>query len=170
MGYRIEDINQCDEARFIELLGGIFEHSPWVAELVHDRRPFASRDELHEVMSAAVRQAPRFQRMSLLCSHPELAGREAESNELTHESRREQKGAGLDQCSARELEKIRYLNRAYRDKFEFPFIIAVTGLDKYAIIEAMERRLDNESVAEFESALVEVEKIARIRLHALIDE
>ena len=170
MGWRIEDLNQCDEARFVELLGGVFEHSPWVAELVFDRRPFVSRENLLRVMTAEVRKAPRFQRMALLCSHPELAGREAEANRLTSDSRREQKGAGLDQCSADELEKIRALNRAYRDKFEFPFIIAVTGLDRHAIIAAMERRLGNEPEAEFESALDEVGKIARIRLEALIDE
>jgi 2-oxo-4-hydroxy-4-carboxy-5-ureidoimidazoline decarboxylase len=170
MGYRIEDINQCDEACFIELLGGIFEHSPWIAELVYDQRPFASRDRLHEVMVTAVRQAPQFQRMALLCSHPELAGREARDGDLTRASRREQAGAGLDRCSAEELEKIEFLNRAYRDKFEFPFIIAVAGLDKQQIIAAMENRLANDPETEFESALDEIEKIARIRIDALIDE
>lgn len=170
MGYRIEDINQCDEVRFIELLGGIFEHSPWIAELVYDQRPFESREALHQVMSAAVRRAPRFQRMALLCSHPELAGSEARAGDLTRASRQEQSGAGLDQCSAEELETIEALNRAYRDKFEFPFVIAVAGLDKRRIIAAMESRLGNDPETEFESALDEVEKIARIRIDALIDE
>ena len=169
MGYRIEDINQCEETRFIELLGGIFEHSPWVAELVYDRRPYASREALHEIMAEAVRRAPRFQRMALLCNHPELAGREARAGNLTRDSRREQSGAGLDQCSIAELEHIQLLNRAYREKFEFPFIIAVSGLDKRQIIEAMERRLRNEQSDEFATALGEVEKIARIRIDALID-
>jgi len=169
MGYRIEDINQCDEKRFIELLGGIFEHSPWIAELVYDRRPFASREALHEIMAEAVRRAPQFQHMALLCNHPELAGREARAGNLTRDSRREQSGAGLDQCSAAELEHIQALNRAYREKFEFPFIIAVSGLDKRQIIEAMERRLRNEQSDEFATALGEVEKIARIRIDALID-
>lgn len=169
MSYRIDDINQCDEARFIELLGAIFEHSPWVAELVFDQRPFASRAALHAAMAAAVRRSPRFQRMALLCSHPELAGREARAGDLTRESRREQAGAGLDQCSADELEKIDSLNRAYREKFEFPFIIAVAGLDKRQIIAAMERRLGNDAATEFDTALDEVDKIARIRIDALID-
>lgn len=170
MGYRIEDINQCDEARFVELLGSVFEHSPWVAELAFGRRPFASRKNLHEVMSAVVRRAPRFQRMALLCSHPELAGREARDGGLTRASRQEQSGAGLDRCSAEDLEKIESLNRAYRDKFEFPFVIAVAGLDRQQIIAAMENRLGNDPAVEFECALDEVEKIARIRIDALVDE
>ena len=170
MGLGIDAINRCDEARFVDLLGGIYEHSPWVAELVFDRRPFASRAALHEVMAAEMRRAPRLQRMALLCAHPELAGREAQTDGLTRESRREQRGAGLDQCSPQELDRIRSLNRAYREKFEFPFIIAVTGLDRHDIIAAMERRLANPPEDEFETALDEVEKIARIRLEALLDD
>ena len=165
----IADINQADEARFVELLGGIFEHSPWVAELVYAIRPFTDREHLHREMVAAMRRAPQLQRMALLCAHPELAGREADSGRLTDASQREQAGAGLDQCSPRELQQIKSFNQAYRDRFEFPFIIAVSGLERRQIIAAMERRLDNDSDTEFETALAEVEKIARIRLDALID-
>ena len=170
MGYRIEDINQCDDARFVELLGGVYEHSPWVAEQVQPQRPFASRAGLHQAMSAIVGKAPESRRMELLRSHPELAGREARTGDLTNESRREQAGAGLDQCTAEELKTIESLNRAYRDRFEFPFIIAVTGLGKQQIIAAMETRLGNGPQTEFETALGEVDKIARIRIDALIDE
>lgn len=165
----IDDINNSDEAVFVELLGGIFEHSPWVAELVYSSRPFADTEQLHREMVAAMRRAPQLQRMALLCAHPELAGREADCGSLTDESKREQAGAGLDHCSPRELQKIKSFNLAYRDRFEFPFIIAVTGLDRGQIINAMQRRLGNDSDTEFEAALGEVEKIARIRLDALIE-
>ena len=170
MVYRIGDINACDEAEFVARLGGIFEHSPWVPELVYEKRPFASRAELLRAMAGAVRRAPEMMQFALLCAHPELAGKEAKSGKLTDASKREQAGAGLDQCSAAELEQIAALNRAYRDKFEFPFIIAVTGLDKHQVIAAMTRRLENSRRAEFDTALGEVEKIARIRIDALIDE
>jgi len=169
MGYRIEDLNQSDAARFVEILGGIYEHSPWVAEQVYPRRPFASRTDLHQAMSLIVSEAPEAARMDLLRSHPELAGREARAGDLTRESRREQEGAGLDQCTADELAQIQTLNRAYRDRFDFPFIIAVTGLDKRQIIAAMEQRLGNDSEIEFAAALGEVDKIARIRIDKLID-
>ena len=98
-----------------------------------------------------------------------LGGQQARKGELTAESTREQAGAGLDSCSADELDKIAALNRAYRERFEFPFIIAVTGLDKFQIIAAMERRLGNDRETEFETAIGEVEKIARIRIDQLID-
>jgi 2-oxo-4-hydroxy-4-carboxy-5-ureidoimidazoline decarboxylase len=170
MGIGISQINQSSQARFVELLGAIFEHSPWVAELAYPERPFASRHQLHQVMAAAVKTAPEVQRMALLCHHPELAGREADAGTLTDDSKREQAGAGLDQCTADELLTINSLNQAYRAKFEFPFIIAVTGLDKFQIIAAMQTRLGNSSALEFDTAIGEVEKIARIRIDALIDE
>ena len=169
MGLSIDEINNRSEEGFVSLLAGIFEHSPWVAELVYGQRPFANRDALHRAMVDAMRQAPELQHMALLCSHPELAGREATAGSLTDASQREQSGAGLDQCSADELRKIQKLNQAYRDRFEFPFIVAVTGLDKHQIIAAMERRLANSKSNEFDTALGEVEKIARIRIDALID-
>ena len=170
MGLSIDDINNRSEQDFVDLLGAIFEHSAWVAELVYGQRPFADPDALHRAMVDAMRQAPELLRVALLCSHPELAGKEAKAGSLTDASQREQAGAGLDQCSADELRNIQRLNQAYRDRFEFPFIIAVTGLDKHQIIAAMERRLANSKSTEFDTALGEVEKIARIRIDALIDD
>ena len=170
MGIRINEINHSDPTHFVELLGAIFEHSPWVAELVYPQRPFTSRGELHQVMTDAVKRAPEVQRMALLCQHPELAGREADAGTLTDDSKREQAGAGLNQCTAEELLTIKSLNQAYHTRFGFPFIIAVTGLDKFQIIAAMEKRLNNSVEIEFDTAIGEVEKIARIRIDALIDE
>lgn len=170
MGISIDEINRSSVERFVELLGGIFEHSPWVPKLVYPDRPFESRVALHRAMTTAVRCAPQVDRMDLLCSHPELAGREASEGTLTDASKGEQAGAGLNQCSVAELAKIGTLNQAYRTKFGFPFIIAVTGLDKHQIITAMETRLENTEDQEFDTAIGEVEKIARIRIDALIDE
>ena len=166
----IDHINNSDTARFIELLGGIFEHSPWVAERVYSKRPFASAIDLHDKMTSEMRQASTRQRLELLCQHPQLAGKEADAGSLTDSSRREQAGAGLNQCSAGELTRIKHFNQAYLSKFGFPFIIAVTGLDKFQVIAAMQQRLDHSAEIEFAAAITEVEKIAMIRLHALLDE
>ncbi len=170
MSISIDEINQSSLARFVELLGAVFEHSPWVAELAYPERPFASRNELHQVMATEVRRSPEVQRMALLCHHPELAGKEADADTLTDDSKREQAGAGLNQCTAEELLTIKSLNQTYRTRFDFPFIIAVTGLDKFQIIAAMENRLNNCVEIEFDTAIGEVEKIARIRIDALVDE
>ncbi len=166
----IDHINNSDPARFIELLGGIFEHSPWVAERVYSKRPFASTIDLYNKMVFEMRQASTQQRLDLLCQHPELAGKEADAGSLTDSSRREQAGAGLNQCSSEELTRIKHFNQDYLSKFGFPFIIAVTGLDKFQIISAMQQRLDHSAENEFATAITEVEKIAMIRLKALLDE
>jgi 2-oxo-4-hydroxy-4-carboxy-5-ureidoimidazoline decarboxylase len=170
MSVNLDNINQISRQDFVQLLGGIFEHSPWVAELAYTQRPFKSGEQLHRVMLEVVRQASAEQHRELLCSHPELAGKEAEAGSLTDDSKREQAGAGLNQCSSEELKRINSFNQAYMRKFAFPFIIAVTGLNKLHIMDAMEKRLNNNVADEFATALGEVEKIARIRLDALIDE
>jgi len=170
MAVHFRYINDCEATGFVDLLGGIFEHSPWVAERAYLLRPFSSLANLHEAMVNVVRQASSEKRLQLLQAHPELAGKEAAAGKLTDASKREQAGAGLNQCSADELARIEHLNQAYAERFGFPFIIAVSGLDKLQIIAAMEQRLEHEADEEFARALGEVEKIALIRLEKLIDE
>ncbi|RLA05937.1 MAG: 2-oxo-4-hydroxy-4-carboxy-5-ureidoimidazoline decarboxylase [Gammaproteobacteria bacterium] len=166
----LANLNLYDREQFVESLGGIFEHSPWVADLVYDCLPFNSTAQLHQCMVETVEKSPEFQRMALICNHPELAGKEADAGTLTDDSRQEQSRAGLDQCSADELVQLQSLNQAYRDKFEFPFVIAVTGLNKNQIIEAVERRLQNTVRVEFDTSIAEIGKIGKIRLDALLDE
>jgi 2-oxo-4-hydroxy-4-carboxy-5-ureidoimidazoline decarboxylase len=120
-------------------------------------------------MLESVEKSPEFQRMALICNHPELAGKEADAGTLTNDSRKEQSGAGLSQCSAEELARLQSLNRAYQEKFEFPFVIAVTGLNKTQIIAALETRLKNSAAIEFDASITEIGKIGKIRLDALID-
>ncbi len=166
----LANLNLYDREQFVESLGGIFEHSPWVADLVYDCLPFDSTAQLHQCMVETVAKSPEFQRMALICNHPELAGKEADAGTLTDDSRQEQSRAGLDQCSADELAQLQSLNQAYREKFEFPFVIAVTGLNKNQIIEAVDRRLRNTVQVEFDTSIAEIAKIGKIRLDALLDE
>jgi 2-oxo-4-hydroxy-4-carboxy-5-ureidoimidazoline decarboxylase len=166
----LNSLNQFNREQFIGSLGGIFEHSPWVADLVYEYRPFDSKTLLHQTMVEVVKQSPEFQRMALICNHPELAGKEADEGALTEDSQKEQSRAGLDQCTAAELTQLRSLNNSYRAKFDFPFVIAVTGLNKSQIIAAIESRLKNSTGDEFETSINEIAKIGMIRLNALIDE
>ena len=166
----IDQINQFSRPQFIEALGSVFEHSPWVAQAAFDLRPFDSVAQLHAAMVDIVDQSSRQQRVTLIRNHPELAGKEADEGTLTTDSLKEQSGAGLDQCTAEELTRLRELNQAYQQKFEFPFIIAVTGLNKTGIIEALAQRLKNTAEVEFDICLSEIGKIGLIRLNALISE
>ena len=169
MKISLDELNRAGEADFVARLGAIYEHSPWVAAEACAARPFASREALAETMAEIVAAAPDARKLALLRAHPELAGKEAEAGTLTDDSKREQAGAGLDACSLDELAQIGELNRDYLEKFGFPFIIAVSGLDKQRIIAEMRRRVGNAPADEFATALAEVDKIARIRLAALVD-
>jgi 2-oxo-4-hydroxy-4-carboxy-5-ureidoimidazoline decarboxylase len=151
---------------FIARLGGIYEHSPWVAERAFNPLPFPSLEALHAAMEAAMLAANPDEQMALIRAHPELAGR-LEAAKLTESSRAEQAGAGLDRCTPGQKARMQALNDAYREKFGFPFIVAVKGLDWGGIIARMEPRLQNSRAAEVATALGEIGKIARFRLEAL---
>lgn len=164
----IEALNQADRRAFVDMLGQVFENSPWVAELAWEARPFGNVDALHHAMVAVVRRADAERRIRLLRAHPELAGRIARAGDLTAESTFEQSIAGLDRLTPEELEHFDALNAAYREKFGFPFIIAVRNHTKSSILDRFERRLAHSADTEIEAALAEVSKITRMRLDDLV--
>lgn len=164
---KLDRLNQCSDEEFIKALGAIFEHSPWVAEAVCGKRPFASEGDLHKSMCGAVDAAGNDLQLRLIKAHPDLAGKAALSGELTDESTSEQAGAGLDQLSAKEYETFHKLNDTYQVKFGFPFIIAVKGHNKHSILEAFRNRLENSVETEKQTALEQVYRIASFRLNDL---
>jgi 2-oxo-4-hydroxy-4-carboxy-5-ureidoimidazoline decarboxylase len=166
---KLADVNAMSRAAFVAALGGIFEHSPWVAEHAYDARPFASLGALHDAMTRAVGSAPETMQLALIRAHPELAGKAAVRGELTAESAKEQAGAGLDGCTAEEFARLHALNAAYNAKFGFPFILAVKGYDRAVILREFARRVERDGNVELDEALAQIARIARLRLDALID-
>ena len=164
----LDELNRCTDEPFRAALGGIFEHSPWVAERVVAQRPFASVEALHAAMCAAVAGAGETLQMALIRAHPQLAGKAAIRGELTAASTSEQRGAGLDQCSPEEFAEITRLNADYEARFGFPFILAVKGHTRTSIIANMRARLGHAREAEIAEALAQIERIARFRLDALL--
>jgi 2-oxo-4-hydroxy-4-carboxy-5-ureidoimidazoline decarboxylase len=156
----LDELNENDRGAFVEAIGWVFEESPWVAERVWDKRPFATLEALHDAMTAVVGTASIAEQMALLRAHPDL-GAHAEMSEA---SQREQAGAGLDALTRDELQRLRALNLAYREKFGFPFLYAVKGSTRHDILNALERRLSSPRDAEHQEALRQVYRIARFRL------
>ena len=147
---------------------GVFEHSPWVAERAWKRGAFHSVDELHAAMMAAVREASRAEQLALVCAHPELAGAEAVAGRMTPESTGEQGRLGFTSLKREEFLKIQALNRAYREKFGFPCIVALRlHASKESVMEEMQRRVGNDAETEIEAALEQIGHIARGRLDKL---
>jgi 2-oxo-4-hydroxy-4-carboxy-5-ureidoimidazoline decarboxylase len=168
MQHSLVQLNALPAEAFVTALSGIFEHSPWVAQAVESKRPFASVDELHALMSSAVESADEARQLALINAHPELAGKAAVRGELTHESTREQSGAGLDLCTQEEFDQLQALNAAYRQKFGFPFILAVRGFDRHGVIANFTKRLNHGREEERRASLDQIYRIARFRLDDLI--
>ena len=158
---------------FVSWYGSIYEHSPWIAEQawesglgsVHD-----SVEGLSEAMREVVDNADVKLQLGLIRAHPDLAGKAAVRGELTQESSNEQASAGIDQCSNDEFDRFQRYNRSYKEKFQFPFVMAVKGSSRTVILEAFEQRLDNNYEEEFARALAEIHKIARLRLESMVDK
>jgi OHCU decarboxylase len=165
MPLSIEEINHFGQGQFIETLGWVFEHSAWVAERAWHRRPFATRAQLSKAMDGEVASAKLDEQLALLRAHPDLGTRA----KISPSSADEQAGVGLDQLTSAEHARLMDLNAAYRAKFGFPFLYAVKGSDKSAILEALERRLGAASDPEFAEALQQVYRIARFRLEGIVD-
>jgi len=153
---------------FIARYATIYEHSPWVAERV---APLTTEvddaAQLAVLMADCVDNAATEQQLELIRAHPDLAGKAQLAGELTEDSTLEQASAGLDQCSPDELQRFQSLNTAYREKFGFPFIMAIRDSNRAEILDAFAARLENDYDLEFETALTEIHKIARLRLDAM---
>ncbi len=156
------------EQDFIARYSGIYEHSPWVAE---EAAPVVSEDAdvdtLAGVMADCVDNASNERQLALIRAHPDLAGLASIAGTLTEDSTTEQASAGLDRCTPVEFARFQAFNSGYWEKFGFPFVMAVRGSTRADILNAFEARLQNDYDEEFETALAEIHKIARLRLAAM---
>jgi OHCU decarboxylase len=154
----------------VETFGGIFEHSPWIAEGAYALELGPAHDTpqgLHNALCRVFRAASEDRRLEVLRAHPDLAGKLAAAKRLTAESTEEQASAGLDALTDAERAAFEQMNVTYTAKHGFPFIIAVKDHDKAGILRAFERRIDHDTEAEMAEACRQVERIARLRLEAM---
>jgi 2-oxo-4-hydroxy-4-carboxy-5-ureidoimidazoline decarboxylase len=155
---------------FVARFDGVYEHSPWIAEALYDRDLTPAEDTpdgLAVALAAVLASAGDEAKLALIRAHPDLAGRAAIAGDLTAASKSEQAGAGLDRCTAEEYRRFQELNDAYKQKFGFPFILAIAGKSRRDILAAFEARLENDPNVEFRTALAEIDTIARLRLQAM---
>lgn len=159
--------SSMDKATFIATFGGVYEHSPWVAEAIWNAGLKPAHDAIEILansMAEVVESADTAIKMALIKAHPDLAGKAAVRGELTAASTTEQSGAGLGDCTSEEFENFQAYNDAYKEKFGFPFIKAVKNSNRHEIIAGFEERIGNDPDEEFKTALLEIDKIARFRL------
>lgn len=147
-----------NRSHFVEKYGGIYEHSSWVAEAAY------GAVDIPAAMREAVEQAGYDKQLTLIRAHPDLGEK---LDTLTESSTAEQQGAGLNQCTPEEFAEFQQLNRAYKEKFGFPFIVAVKGLDRQGILQRFRERIHHEPEVEFRTALDQIHRIAAFRLEGL---
>lgn len=165
MPYSINQLNQLNQTEFTEALGTIFEQTPAIAEQAWSLRPFQNLTDLHEKMVSVVKAMDQLDQRQLILAHPDLGSKAR----MAEASVKEQAGAGLNQLSAAEYDRFHQLNQTYRNRFGFPFIIAVRNHTKTSILEAFEQRIAHSPETELQQALQEICQIAYFRLTDLVD-
>jgi 2-oxo-4-hydroxy-4-carboxy-5-ureidoimidazoline decarboxylase len=167
----LPQVNALALAQFVARFGGVFEHSPWVAERAWRRRPFASIDELFQRMANEVQLAAPAEQLALIRAHPELAGKEATGGNLTVDSSSEQGRLGFMNLDRSHFEQIGELNRTYRQRFGIPCIVALKlHASRASVMAEMQRRLGNTMQAEIAAALEQINHIARGRLEKIVGQ
>jgi 2-oxo-4-hydroxy-4-carboxy-5-ureidoimidazoline decarboxylase len=161
----IAQVNVLDRQGFVEQVGWVFEHSPWVAERSWRLRPFADRPSVHHAMTETMFEASEAEQLALLRAHPDLGARAR----MSEASVGEQTGVGLDRLTQTEFDELHRLNFEYKQKHGFPFLYAVKGSTKHDILGALVERLPRNHTEEFREALNQVTRIAGFRLESLID-
>ena len=163
--YKIAQLNQMSQAEFTEALGEIWEETPAIAQKAWHHQPFADTEAIYQTMVDIVHNMSDREQLALIKAHPDLGSKA----KMAEASAQEQAGVGLDRLSESEYQRFQTLNQAYKDKFNFSFIVAVKYHTKESILEAFESRLKNSQQQEKQQALTEISKIARLRLESLIN-
>lgn len=159
--------SQMPRDAFVAQFGGIYEHSPWIADRAYDLELGPAHDSaigVHSALTRIFRSATHAERLAVLQAHPDLAGKLAAAKRLTPASTTEQASAALDALTDDERAQFQTLNAQYTAKHGFPFIIAVRDNTKASILAAFQSRLANPTETEFQTACQQVERIAELRL------
>ncbi len=167
-------LNGVTSEAFVQRFGALYESSPWIAErsypvLSNTSEDSVTAEALLDTLAFTVEQASHDEKLALIKAHPDLAGKAAVQGALTAESTEEQAKARLDQCTPEEFEMFQSLNAQYKDKFGFPFIMAVRESDRADILKTFSNRLDNTVDSEFNMAIAQIHIIARLRLAAQLE-
>ncbi|APW43783.1 2-oxo-4-hydroxy-4-carboxy-5-ureidoimidazoline decarboxylase [Rhodoferax saidenbachensis] len=166
----LENLNTCTPAVFCATLADIWEHAPWVAHGVVGQRPFATVEALHTAMVGVVAGLDEPARVAFYAGHPELAGEDARRGTMTDASVAEQGTLSLARLDANEAEHWSALNRAYRTRFGFPFILCIRRHTRESALHAFEQRLAHDRATELAITLAEISAITRLRLDRLVSD
>ena len=166
----LESLNKGGTSEFIGVLGDVFENCPWLVARTSSARPFDTKEALIAALLDEMNAASSEEKLQLIRAHPDLAGKTARTDKLTKHSTREQKSAGLDQLNEDEFFRFERLNKAYQEKFDFPFIIAVLDHSKESIFASFETRLGGSRDAQIEEALINIGRIVSLRIKDVLEK
>lgn len=166
----IDSLNAMPREQFVALVSPAYQGDAGIADAVADQRPFADANGLRAAMQDRLFSLSPDEQRELMRSYPTLAGPDLETVEHTDRSFVDQAAAGLTFLGEEEQHAFEEVNRAYRDKFGFPLIVAARELSSEQVLEQALQRLDNSPTQEHAAALLEIAKIANHRLEDVVND
>ncbi|GAB6070596.1 hypothetical protein JCM30760_16930 [Thiomicrorhabdus hydrogeniphila] len=161
----LDELNKLPTKSFLEQCKSLLEHCDWVLPVLEESRPFMSALDMQNKLAVAIKNAPLGLQKQALQLHPKLGVGKAQPGF----SQSEQQQAGLSSLSEDELMLFKKLNHEYENKMGYPFVVAVTGMNKTQILTLMQQRLNQTEEIEWPVSVAELIKIAQIRVKKLID-
>ena len=144
----LDKVNKLNKTDFISIFGNVFEKTDWVAKKAYSLKPFISLDDLFSKIINIFENSKKEDHLEIFNAHPDLVV----AKKLTNDSKKEQNNAQLNQCTEKEMKEFTKLNIIYKKKFNFPFIIAVSGKNKFEILKNFRERIKNDKIVEFKEA------------------
>jgi OHCU decarboxylase len=160
----IAAINAMPRDQFVALIGPIYQGDAGIAMAVEGRRPFADANALRTALQDELFSLSPEQQLTLMRSYPTLAGEHLSTVDRGSSSFVDQASAGLTFLGEEQSTAFAEVNKAYRDKFGIPLIVAARELSAEQVLDQAVQRLDNSATQEHAAALLEIAKIANHRL------
>lgn len=166
----IDDVNKLSSIEFVNIFKNVVELWPKAAELVFLKHPFKNRTKLITHFNDYLKDLNINNKVAVLQSHPDLAGKLLDEKKLSNESTDEQMSAGLNQLTVKQSFQMLELNTKYKQKFGFPFVICVRQNNKIdCILDGFRNRLPNNRDQEINNGIEEVKRICQLRIEDIVN-
>ena len=166
--FTLEEINNMTPSVLAEHLTKCCGSKFWVEKMMASR-PFNDHSELLEKAEIAWFSCKKQDWLEAFTHHPrigDVAGlKEKFASTATWASGEQGR---VEEASHNTLEELKRYNDLYFNKFGFIFIIFATGKSADEMLNALKERYDNDMVEEMMNAVIEQNKITKIRLQKLL--
>jgi len=164
----VERLDEAEEADVVERLLACCGARSF-AERLAAARPFGSPSTLFRHADEIWRSLDEADWLEAFAAHPEIGGGASAAGATRSASWSSDEQAGVRGAGAATLDRLAELNRAYRERFGFLYLVCATGRGADEMLALLECRLHNDRATELRVAAEEQRRITALRLLKLLE-